>query len=264
MKLSNIKHQSLTSMFFSRKTLESDLIQLPFSSASDLAIFKGKFGDNNYIYTTQDIISKIKIDPSRMAIVENWSPENASGCSIFLLSAKVRLHIKTRVSGISLVVGNAVNGNIEVRYLNYPGYVIIGDDVTAYGLSIRSHGGSISIGRYGLISEEVIIQGHDGHAIIDLASGRLLNDNSRDCVIEDYVWIARRVTIMPGAVIGKGSIVGATSTVVGNIPSFCLVVGVPARVIRENVSWSRTRDAIDRVAKKWLARHGNNLPSNDI
>lgn len=55
------------------------------------------------------------------------------------------------------------------------------------------------------------------------------------CVIEDRVLVGMGSTVMNGAVIGKNSIIGAGSLVTEGkqIPSGVLVMGRPAKVIRE-------------------------------
>jgi len=50
-------------------------------------------------------------------------------------------------------------------------------------------------------------------------------------VIEDNVWIAAHSIILPGARIGKGSIIAAGSVVFTEIPPYSIVAGNPARVI---------------------------------
>jgi len=51
-------------------------------------------------------------------------------------------------------------------------------------------------------------------------------------IIEDDVWIGRNAVIMPGIRIHKGSIVGAGAVVVKDVPPYCIVGGVPARILR--------------------------------
>jgi len=50
-------------------------------------------------------------------------------------------------------------------------------------------------------------------------------------VVEDDVWIGAKCTILSGVRIGKGSVVGANSTVVKDVPPNCVVVGTPAKII---------------------------------
>lgn len=52
-------------------------------------------------------------------------------------------------------------------------------------------------------------------------------------VIEDYVYIGTRVTILPGVRIGRGAVVASGAVVTKDVPPFMLVGGVPAKVIRE-------------------------------
>ncbi|MDQ0105770.1 acetyltransferase-like isoleucine patch superfamily enzyme [Chitinophaga terrae (ex Kim and Jung 2007)] len=67
---------------------------------------------------------------------------------------------------------------------------------------------------------------------------------SKPVVIEDYVWIGSRATILPGVRIGKGAVVAVGSVVTADVPPFTVVGGIPARKIKErsqdlnyNPSW---------------------------
>ena len=51
--------------------------------------------------------------------------------------------------------------------------------------------------------------------------------------IEDGCWIGGGVIILPGVKIGKGSVIGAGSVVVKDIPENCVAVGNPCKVIRK-------------------------------
>ncbi len=52
--------------------------------------------------------------------------------------------------------------------------------------------------------------------------------------------------------IGNGSIIGAMSLVKSIIPNNCIAAGIPARVIRKNIAWSRKEGAenIDECGKE--------------
>ena len=52
-----------------------------------------------------------------------------------------------------------------------------------------------------------------------------------DVIIEDFAWIASRVTILPGVTIGKGAVVAANSVVTKDVESMTIVGGVPAKKI---------------------------------
>jgi len=50
-------------------------------------------------------------------------------------------------------------------------------------------------------------------------------------VIEDYVWIASRATILPGVKIGRGAVVASCAVVTKDVPPLAIVAGVFAKVI---------------------------------
>ena len=52
-------------------------------------------------------------------------------------------------------------------------------------------------------------------------------------VIEDYVYIGSRVTILPGVRLGRGAVVASGAVVTRDVAPYMLVGGVPAAVIRE-------------------------------
>lgn len=51
-------------------------------------------------------------------------------------------------------------------------------------------------------------------------------------VIEDDVWIGTRAIILAGVRIGEGAVIAAGAVVSTNVPSYAIVAGVPARVLR--------------------------------
>lgn len=64
------------------------------------------------------------------------------------------------------------------------------------------------------------------------------NDDNiyRDIIVEEDVWIGINVTLLSGAHIGRGAIIGAGAVVTKEIPPYAVAVGNPARVIK--FKWS--------------------------
>lgn len=56
---------------------------------------------------------------------------------------------------------------------------------------------------------------------------------AKPITIEDNVWIGGGAILLPGITIGKGSVVGAGSVVTRDVPSGCVAVGNPCKVIRK-------------------------------
>lgn len=51
-------------------------------------------------------------------------------------------------------------------------------------------------------------------------------------IVEDYVTIGAGASLLPGVIIGENSIVGASALVTKDVPAGKLVMGVPAKIIR--------------------------------
>lgn len=95
---------------------------------------------------------------------------------------------------------------------------------------------SILIGRYSNIQDGSILHCDDDYPLIigdfvTVGHKAILHG----CKIEDHVLVGMGATILNGALIGRGSIVGAGALVKENmiVPPFSLVVGVPAKVLKQ-------------------------------
>lgn len=107
------------------------------------------------------------------------------------------------------------------------------------GANCRIHGTyinawkSIIIGQGVLIAAGTNIMDSNGHSsnIRYARFRRFFNDEPKEIIIDDYVWIGINSTILKGVKIGECSIVSAGSVVKNNVPPFSIVEGNPARVI---------------------------------
>jgi len=86
--------------------------------------------------------------------------------------------------------------------------------------------GGITIGENVSISSEVCILTADHDLQSSDFTGR-----TRPVIIEDYVFIGTRATILSGVTLGKGSAVAAGAVVTKSVPPFTIVAGVPAKPI---------------------------------
>jgi len=108
---------------------------------------------------------------------------------------------------------------------------------------------NISIGNHVVINKAVMLDGRSAELIIgdnvDIAQETNIwtlehdiNDENHSIVpgkvvIDDHVWIASRVTILPGVHIGRGAVVASGAVVTKDVPSMAIVGGVPAKIIGE-------------------------------
>ena len=54
-----------------------------------------------------------------------------------------------------------------------------------------------------------------------------------DTVVGNDVWLGQNTTVLPGVHIGNGAIIGANSTVGGNVEPYSIAAGNPAKLIRK-------------------------------
>ncbi len=91
---------------------------------------------------------------------------------------------------------------------------------------------NISIGDDSLISYDVEIRDSDFH--------RIIRDDfivSKPVFIGRHVWIGSRAVILKGVRLGEGVVVATGAVVTKDVPKACLVAGIPAKIIKEDVRW---------------------------
>ncbi len=100
------------------------------------------------------------------------------------------------------------------------------------------NGSIVNIGSDSMFSYNILIRGDDGHSILDLNNGAII-DRPKKVMIGDHVWTGMGAMILPGACVGNGSIIGAGTIVNKEYGSDVEIVGSPGRIVREHVSWDR-------------------------
>jgi lipopolysaccharide O-acetyltransferase len=130
----------------------------------------------------------------------------------------------------------AITQHNGVRF--YP-RIRIGDNVAVNESVHIAAVNSVTIGNNVLMASKIYISDHNhGTYQGDLQSDPTVAPNDRQLsfssvVIEDNVWIGEFVSILPGVIIGEGSIIGSNSVITHTIPPRSIAVGSPARVIKQ-------------------------------
>lgn len=91
---------------------------------------------------------------------------------------------------------------------------------------------NVEIGEGCFIGRDVIIRSYDGHQIEK--EGYQVSAPIR---IGNHVWIGQRAMILKGVTIGDGAVIAAGAIVTKDVPAHSVVVGVPAKVVEENIAW---------------------------
>lgn len=119
---------------------------------------------------------------------------------------------------------------------------IIVDDNTTFTqkvhFNVQEDNSEIVCGKDCMFSNMIIVRTSDSHAIWDMKTQKRINP-AKNVNIGDHVWIAPNSTIMKGVTIGSNTIIGSHTLVTKSIPDSVLAVGMPAKVIKENITWSR-------------------------
>lgn len=116
----------------------------------------------------------------------------------------------------TISVGNDVSIEKGCCFQSTHGDIIIGNHVM-FGPEVHIHGGNHSVRHIGVYMKEVDYKkpGDDGQVII-----------------EDDCWIGARAIILKGVKVGKGSIIGAGSIVIKDVPPYSIYSGVPSNKMR--------------------------------
>ena len=117
-----------------------------------------------------------------------------------------------------------------------PSLVYIGDySKILNDAHIIIYKGKFIVGKYTSISTHltVVTDNHTPTVGIPYSFTGILhiNDISKDIIIGDDCWIGSHVTLLPGAIIRRGAVVGACSLVNKEIPPYAVVAGIPAKII---------------------------------
>jgi putative colanic acid biosynthesis acetyltransferase WcaF len=132
-----------------------------------------------------------------------------------------------RLFGAKIGKGVIVRPSVTVTYpwkLSIGDYSWIGDDVVLYSL------GEIEIGANVVISQKSYLctGSHDYKSVeFPIYSAKIK--------IEDECWLATDVYVAPGITIGRGTVVGARSSVFKDLPQGKVCVGSPVTPIKDRI-----------------------------
>lgn len=149
------------------------------------------------------------------AVFFNLSPQFMYGWRRFLL----------RLFGARIGTGVILRPSVKVTYpwkVRIGDRSWLGDDVVLYSL------GEIEIGADTVISQKCYLS----------AGSHKYNKTafpiySEKISIEDECWLATDVFVACGITVGKGTVVGARSSIFNNLPAGKVCYGSPAKVIRD-------------------------------
>ena len=170
-----------------------------------------------------------------------------SGNLMFIGENTILNRVQIRVRGNNNVIrfgDNVSLGNNCSFWLEGDHILISIGSNTTFSHSIhfcaQENGMEIIVGEDCMFANNVIVRTSDSHPIYDIETNKRLNSAS-SVKIGNHVWIAPRSIIMKKADISDGSIVGSNTMVNKYIPKNVLVVGMPPKIVKQGVKWTREK-----------------------
>ncbi|MBQ6221565.1 MAG: acyltransferase [Solobacterium sp.] len=168
-----------------------------------------------------------------LEIGENCSLQN---CSVFIAGDNNTIRIDDNVSAVFTSFHMEKENNT----------VKVGMHTSLHGRDngtiefVLEESTTITVKEDCMISNDVSFRSSDSHSIINDKGERI--NHAKDIVVNDHVWIGMRSLVLKGTVIQKNSIIGAGS-ICNKVyeKENCMIAGNPAKIIKENVNWSRDR-----------------------
>lgn len=141
--------------------------------------------------------------------------------------------------------GTKINEQVFVGGLQFPdARLIVGRNCQIMQMTFINPTRSIRIGDDTGIGGDCLIFGHSSW--LSKFEGYPVEFDSIE--IGSNVSLAWRVFVLPGTKIGDGAVIGANSLVRGEIPSRCLAVGFPARVVSRPGDFPKVVSEAEKVA----------------
>jgi acetyltransferase-like isoleucine patch superfamily enzyme len=117
---------------------------------------------------------------------------------------------------------------------------IVLDDDANIGFNVEIFSASrVRVGKKVLVAAYTYLVGgdhlYDRTDIPVLDQGR----TARGIEVGDHAWLGAHVVVTDGSRVGRDAIVGAGAVVVGEVPDFAIVTGIPAKVVRNRIEAAR-------------------------
>lgn len=181
------------------------------ANGGNAVIRKDVVGDDNVIVVGRgsvmmDVSVRIRGNGNRIVFEDNCHV--GPDCSFWMEG-----------NGITIVIGEGTTFTSKVHFC------------------AQEDGSSVMVGKDCMFANTITVRTSDSHPVYDGGGDRI--NPPGPVVIGEHVWIAPGVRVMKGVSLGDGCIIGAGSIVTKNVPDRCMAVGIPAKVVKEGVRWTR-------------------------
>ena len=106
-------------------------------------------------------------------------------------------------------------------------------------LACTENGSVLTVGCDGMISSYVQVRTGDSHSIVDMEGNRI--NQAQSVTIGDHCWLGEGCKVLKGVTLEGDDIVSTGAIVTKSFGKYLLLGGIPAKVLKENVSWDKDR-----------------------
>lgn len=143
--------------------------------------------------------------------------------------------IESSVKGSTLTIGENVliDSFVKIKFTGGMGNILIDDNSFINSGTVMYSGNGITIGKNVLVAANCTFApvNHNYSKKNELIKNQGFLPSKGGIIIEDDVWIGANVTILDGAIIRKGAVIGANTLVKGEIASYTVNAGNPLKQI---------------------------------
>ena len=108
-------------------------------------------------------------------------------------------------------------------------------------IAVTEPGSRVFIGADCMFAYDIDVRTGDSHSIMSTETKKRIN-YAQDVLIGNHVWIAAHSILLKGVYISDHSVVATGSVVSKQFKKEgCLIAGNPARIVKEQITWSRNR-----------------------
>jgi len=135
---------------------------------------------------------------------------------------------------------------VSNSYNNIGSHIHIGNSVGIGEFAYLGGAGGLDIGDNCIVGQFFSCHPENHNFEDPEALIRLQGTNRKGIKIGNDCWIGSKVSILDGVEIGSGCVIAAGAVVTKSMPEFCIIGGVPAKVIKKRPS----EKAIEKEAEK--------------
>ncbi len=228
----------------------------PFDSLPGEVKVTGNFGSSCFLTIRESSLASLRRGTLKLEFMQlNWDGKTSiSGLETDIGAGKGVILVRVGDDNARVHFSENTSGLYDVRLWRCS-KVSIGPETTSNGATIVCYQSEVITGRDCMFSDGILIQSSDQHGLVDLRTGDIINNRPRRVILGNHVWLGRGCTLMPDTTIGDGSVIGTGAIVTKDIPAMSIAVGVPARIIKSQVTWSRSLDYLDEMSQAYVNQH---------